>query len=93
MIQTREGVAPKDQILSFNEQSLDNDQSKKKTLNECGIKHKSILFLDRDESNLKEDTPEYDISLGDWQSSFGFVSKDKQERIGKRKKKPLGQYY
>ena len=90
MIQTREGLHPKEQTLVYNDEELDELRA---TLLQYGIPHRSIIHLERPDGDPSEDTPEYDVKLGEWQSSFGFVSKDKKERVGRRKKKPLGMLY
>ena len=90
MIQKREGLKPDEQVLTFGDVPLDADL---KTLLEYAIQHKSTLNLDRTGGDNDDGGPEYDVKMTGWQSSFGFVSKDKQERVGKRKKKKPGMYY
>jgi hypothetical protein len=85
MVEKKSKIAPKDQKLAFGNVKLEEDR---KTLADHDIRHKSTLALDKN-----EEIPEYDVSLGDWQSSFEFVGKDGIKHVGKRKKKPLGREY
>jgi ubiquitin C len=84
MVKKAQNVDPKEQILLFHDVEL-NDTSK--TLADYKVEYKSTLVLEAAE------VPEYEVKVGPWQSGFDFVGKDKGQREGKRKKKPLGKEY
>ena len=92
LIEQKKKVAPKDQLLTFGNEQLDDNE---KTLSDFRIQHKSTINLDK----AKDDGPQYDVQMGEWQNSFGYQGGQKKERVGTRKKKGPGtrnsitQYY
>jgi hypothetical protein len=87
MIEGKQKIASKDQRLLFGDAELDDNG---KSLADCKIQHKLTLNLEK----VEEDVSEYDVSLGDWQSSFGYQQPNSPvKKVGKRKKKKAGALY